>query len=1356
MTMRNSSPPTELTPKHVRAARALLAWSQQDLAKAAGVGTSTIADFERGSRTPVANNAQAIRTALENAGISFLPMGAVIGPAVPSTAGGAVTGTPVRWVSAQDLSEWADRTDGATSLPALLAKLVQAALDPNIELRFPSDEGVRHSGWDGVTIAVNSNAYIPKGHAGWELSVQRRNIQQKATEDYEKRTAAPGPLDPTTSAYIFVTLRHWPQKDAWAKSRQATGPWREVRVYDANDLVHWIEQHPAVGLWIASRLNKRPPGTRELDELWQEWSLATEWRLTEDLVLADRSEDSAEVLRWLRGEPSVLSLQATTTEEVAAFFHAVLSELPDDLAAAYRARTLVVTTAETARSLGNARGPLILILTEPDSGLARSLAKRGHFVLQAYDERLIGRGEVRALARPSREGIATALHAAGIGEPRAQALARDSARNLAVLRRLIPGAPGRLPWWAEATPPKALLAALLAGGWVETSEGDRARLAELAEQPYDNVIADLATFVGAFDSPLQKVGEAWRMASPSDAWILLAHYLTPGDLSRFENVAQAVLGAPDPRFDMEPDDRWMADIHGVRPSHSGLLRHGVGQVLILLALWGGKIRTAADAPRRADAIVARLLRGADARRWWSLSGDFRLLAEASPDAFLRAIEDSLDHNDPPIGALFGHDGGGTFGTEHLSDLMWALESLAWSPDWMPRVTHALARLDAIDVKPRKYINGPMNSLKEIHLLWSPQTYATQEQRIRALDLIRKHEPATAWKLMLGVLPSGHDISSPSPQPRWRDFSIDKPEMVTWNLIGQGAASIRERLIADVGIDPQRWSAMLDRLGDLSQGLEHVLQALEAAEPKVTSSPDRTIFWEKLRGVLHHHRQFPDAQWSLSEEVLVRLEAIYERFAPSDPLALVAWLFDNSVALPKPVGEGWEAEEREVEVARQAAAATLFKKKGIPAILGLARLVESAAYVGKALYDSGIKAADLDAMIEAAARSDDPRERHVAHGLIISAFRDRNEAWAEALIARVQTDAWGQDALMTVLRALPSGRWTWDQVASIGGETLATYWRSARVFWIDGDSEAIVYAVRQLIDVGRASHALMLVGRRDKSVHLPSALLLEVLEQAARQPPENQADGNEATMFQHYVAETLTELDTRDDVDRDALAMLEWNYLRVLEHSRRPAKVLLSVLSEQPKLFIEMLSAVFRPSAESGIEEPEPSNPEQARAVASQAYRLFELWDHIPGRREGSSIDGEALEAWIKEARALANSVGRLEIADSKIGQMLSSSPQGRDGNWPAEPVRDVLDLFRSKSMLEGFRVGKANRRGVTTRMPGDGGMLERNEATKYRDWAKAIAFEHPYTAKALNELADSYDWQAKREDEDAERHDWSY
>ncbi len=62
-------------PEQVRAARSLLGWSQQELAERAGVAVSTVADFERGQRNPVPNNALAIQRALEMVGILFTEIG---------------------------------------------------------------------------------------------------------------------------------------------------------------------------------------------------------------------------------------------------------------------------------------------------------------------------------------------------------------------------------------------------------------------------------------------------------------------------------------------------------------------------------------------------------------------------------------------------------------------------------------------------------------------------------------------------------------------------------------------------------------------------------------------------------------------------------------------------------------------------------------------------------------------------------------------------------------------------------------------------------------------------------------------------------------------------------------------------------------------------------------------------------------------------------------------------------------------------------------------------------------------------------------------------------------------------------
>ncbi len=61
-----------LSPEQCRAARGWLGWSQEELSRRARVGQSTLKDFEGGRRTPMRNNLEAIRAALEAAGVRMV------------------------------------------------------------------------------------------------------------------------------------------------------------------------------------------------------------------------------------------------------------------------------------------------------------------------------------------------------------------------------------------------------------------------------------------------------------------------------------------------------------------------------------------------------------------------------------------------------------------------------------------------------------------------------------------------------------------------------------------------------------------------------------------------------------------------------------------------------------------------------------------------------------------------------------------------------------------------------------------------------------------------------------------------------------------------------------------------------------------------------------------------------------------------------------------------------------------------------------------------------------------------------------------------------------------------------------
>ena len=61
-----------ITAEQCRAARGLLNWTGNDLAREAGVALNTVRKFEVGKTMPMPNNLAAIQTAFERAGVGFI------------------------------------------------------------------------------------------------------------------------------------------------------------------------------------------------------------------------------------------------------------------------------------------------------------------------------------------------------------------------------------------------------------------------------------------------------------------------------------------------------------------------------------------------------------------------------------------------------------------------------------------------------------------------------------------------------------------------------------------------------------------------------------------------------------------------------------------------------------------------------------------------------------------------------------------------------------------------------------------------------------------------------------------------------------------------------------------------------------------------------------------------------------------------------------------------------------------------------------------------------------------------------------------------------------------------------------
>lgn len=160
---------------------------------------------------------------------------------------------------------------------------------------IPAGEMGQRHGWDGVVESDAGDGFVPEGVSGWEFSAEK-SVASKLACDLRERTEDPLGLDPARTTFVFVTPRKAGEPSRLLAKLRERGQWREVRVIDANILVQWLEQRPAVALWLGRLLGKVPEGAESLAERHDRWRSATPWPIGPGLLLAGREPEAARLL----------------------------------------------------------------------------------------------------------------------------------------------------------------------------------------------------------------------------------------------------------------------------------------------------------------------------------------------------------------------------------------------------------------------------------------------------------------------------------------------------------------------------------------------------------------------------------------------------------------------------------------------------------------------------------------------------------------------------------------------------------------------------------------------------------------------------------------------------------------------------------------------------------------------------------------------------------------------------------------------------------------------------------------------------------------------------------------------------
>jgi hypothetical protein len=1247
--------------------------------------------------------------------------------------------------NAADLAQWANRLDAQGLLPKLICRLMLATAGDITRIGVRSEEGIRYSGFDGIAEVGKGNAFVPTGLSVWEMGVNQ-DPKGKADDDYIKRTKDPLGVNPSLTTFVFVTPRRWSGKEDWVEDKRLSGTWRDVWVRDADDLETWLELAPAVHAWISRLLGKDPGDIQALDTFWMDWREATQPPLSRELIIAGRDEAVERVIHNLQGLPGVLTVRADAQDEALAFIAAALEQLPEGERDAVFARALVVESVQAWRQITITEQPLVLLPTFKPVDVIQA-TRRGHHVLIPAGRETAESSGMVTLQRLSRQATEEALQAMGLGQGRAPSLASLAHDGLLSLRRQLSQNPEvQQPAWASPDKARSVLPALLAGSWDEALKGDQDTLAALAGRPYQEVAQDLVRYAHESDPPVRQIGSVWSLASKEDAWRLLARFLTRQDMERLQRVIFDVFGTRDPALELPTDERWMAGAMGKSRPHSTHLREGLADTIALMAAIAGDVLLGGTATGQdyATGIVAHLLRQANedpsGQLWASFSDVLPLLAEAAPDVFLTAVDTASAGADPVIRQLFMDSSQGAFAARSAhTSLLWALERLAWSPDYLGGAALALARLARLDPGGR-FANRPGNSLRGIFVLWYPQTTATFEERLHVLDMLREQEPAISWKLMIALLPRPHETADPTDAPRWRGWKPEEREAsFTYAELWHATEVLITRLLVDVGMDSDRICDVVERVENLPPPVRAtVIDYLESLDPAAFDIGRRQAICAELREQIARHRRFSQSQWAMPSQDIDRLRAIYERFKPEDMIQQVSPLFTTSPQLlDEPEEPDIKKHEDAVYQEQVAAAQQVYQAEGLRGLLTLIEAVDQPQLLGWVLGKSGLVETEEDHLLHELGSSDTKRRR-VARGYVAGSFLARGWEWADEKLD-ANSPFLTPDQLADFFLRLPSNAETWDRLERFDDQTADLYWTQF-LPWVE-DATDCLRAVDQLLAHRRAWQALDLLALYLETLKPEVEIVMNVLEAALKTPLDTSM--NQSLLY--HVSQLFTYLEQAKDVDEGRLARIEWALLPFFRYENRSLKILHGLIAADPEFFVDIVATAYRATDE----EPRELD-EQERARAEAAYHLLRSASSVPGTQDDGTIDPTKLSEWVGEARRRLEERKRLEIGDQCIGHLLHHAKREEDGLWPPLVIRDLLEKLCNDDIELGLEIAEHNARGVTWRSPTAGGEQERELMNRYLAQARRVQLKWPRTARMLRRIAQTYASEAHMNDYIAE------
>ncbi|MDQ8700210.1 HigA family addiction module antitoxin [Hyphomicrobium sp. LHD-15] len=1333
-------------------------------AKIVGVGRPALSNFLNGHVATTSDMAARLERAFGLSAQSLLDMQAAYDAAQART-----KGTPANTrayvpafldIKANDVESWATSTISARGrLPVLLRTLVNSTGVDLQKVDFPGNDDSQRPGWDGFVEANDVTPWIPRGVSGWELGTNK-DIKSKADQDYGKSVEATSVADRIETTFVFVTPRRWAGKLKWVEEHRKTGQWKDVRAYDASDLEQWLEQSIAGQVWFANETQRHSRGIRSLDQCWSDWANVSEPPLVSSLF-APAIESAQRGMRArladAPGRPTVVT--ADSSEEALAFLAQLFGHAGGELAD-YRDRVLVFDEPNILPKL--AQGATNFVAVTSNREVERELARLGsnlHAIL-VYP-RNAANVEPNIVLEPLNPiAFRTSLEEMGFDRDNIETYSKESGRSLTVLRRRMSDVPAiRTPAWvANEQTAASLIPFLLVGAWNSANTADQQILVELSNgRTYESLEKEFQHLARLNDAPVWSAGTFRGVVSKIDLLFAICGSLTREDLERYFRVAKVVLGEDDPALDIPEDQRWWkAAFQGKVREYSGALREGISETLTLLSVHGRQLlraRLGIDPELEAIKLVRGVLTPLTTRTLEANDPDLPTYAEAAPEDFLSILERDLAGATPASLGLLRPVDSGVFGSRCArTGLLWALESLAWNQDTLPRAALILARLAAIEIDDN-WANKPINSLLAIFRCWMPQTAASLEQRVAVVKLLAEKFPDVAWRICVDQFSTSSQIGEYSYKPRWRTdaHGFGQP-LATWAPIVSFRTQMIDMALRWKGQDRDTLCNLIEHFPDFDDGQRSIVWGLvDTWAQSGVPDMDKAIVREKIRLSIMSRRGAMRLQRRGTSIQPKRASAAYRALEPSDIVIKHEWLFRTmwvEESADERGAEDLDYHKREERVTKERVIALreILSARGIQGVFDLAEMGKAASEIGRLLVSRILKVTEVAEFLFAALPPGANSASWAKCNLIYGGLQALPNDDARTQVLGELRQKLPQGEFARILQLAPFNRSTWTLVDQLDEFHRRTYWDDVECEWRFQNDDELNEAIERLLAVQRPRAAFACV-RYKLDIIDPKRLFRLLSEMAV---PGGKDKEGQYRLDTHRVETAFKLVANSPELTLEEKARLEFAYLDVLAHygrGKHGASIpsLEKYVETHPELFVQALVWTYR-RHEKGEDPPEWQVPaDKIEGLATRGHRLLDTMTRIPGHDHLGVLQLDRLTAWIHEVRQACAELDRADVADICLGKLLSHAPIGSDGVWPCEPVRQLMENIQSNHISKGAYTGLYNARGATWR--DEGGAQERALASKYRAWADALRFSHPFVASTLlMAMVKTYEHEADSED----------